>query len=331
MTGGNPQPSGEAKGRRISQSSKDTHDVGPNSFRLTPADKVAISYLILITLLISIFSHRIEWWGWLCAGHAILIVAVVAIAKWEHTVTHSAGASGHARVARFVRGWYPVALIPVTYKELSYIIPLIHPRDFDTALAAIDQRFLGVHPTVWLERFTWPALTEVLQLTYSSYYLLPAILGVVLWRSGRFEEFHFWVFIVVLGFYLSYLGYIAIPAIGPRFLPEIVQAQTKPLTGIWLFQPVRAMLDRAEGITRDCFPSGHTELTLLVLYYAHRFHRKTFWWILPIGAGVIVSTVYLRYHYVVDVVAGALLTAAVVVMAEPLYRGLGGNEARETQ
>lgn len=234
-------------------------------------------------------------------------------------------------LASFIRGWYPVALIPITYKELSYLIPLIHPRDFDTTLAGIDHRFLGVHPTVWLERFTWPPLTEVLQLTYSTYYFLPLVLGVVLWRRRSFEKFHFWVFIVVLGFYLSYLGYIAVPAIGPRFLPSIVEAQTRPLTGVWLFEPVRAMLDRAEGITRDCFPSGHTELTLLVLFYARRFHRKVFWWLLPLGTGVIVSTVYLRYHYLIDVVAGALLAVAIVMIAKPLYRVLGGNEARESQ
>jgi membrane-associated phospholipid phosphatase len=160
---------------------------------------------------------------------------------------------------------------------------------------------------------------------------LPIILGVVLWRSERFEEFHFWVFIVVVGFYLSYLGYIAVPAIGPRFLPAIVQAQTKPLTGVWLFHPLRAALDRAEGITRDCFPSGHTELTLLVLYWARRFHRKTFWCLFPIATGIIISTVYLRYHYVIDVVAGALLTATIVMTAKPLYRFLGGNATRDTR
>lgn len=302
-----------------------THQPRPGPFRLKPADKVVIAYLVFIAFLISIFSHRIEWWVFLHVGHAIAIAVVVLIAKWEQSVIQSAASSSRARVARFIRGWYPVALIPVTYKELSYIIPLIHPRDFDAELAALDQRFLGVHPTVWLERFTWPPLTEVLQLTYSSYYLLPVILGVVLWRKGWFEKFHFWVFIVVLGFYLSYLGYIAVPAIGPRFLPEIIQAQTKPLTGVWLFQPVRAMLDRAEGITRDCFPSGHTELTLLVLYYAHRFHRKTFWWLLPLGTGVIISTVYSRYHYVVDVMAGALLAVAIVLIANRLYGWLGGK------
>jgi len=230
-----------------------------------------------------------------------------------------------------IRGWYPVLLIPITYKELSYLIPLIHPHDFDATLAGIDQRLFGVHPTVWLERFTLPPLTEVLQLTYSSYYFLPLVLGVVLWRKGWFEKFDFWVFIVVLGFYVSYLGYVAVPAIGPRFLPSILEAQTIPLTGVWLFQPLREMLDRAEGITRDCFPSGHTELTLLVLYYARTFHRKVFWWLLPLGTGVIVSTVYLRYHYVIDVVAGALVAGAIVMIARPLYRALGGNQARESE
>src|SRR5207247_6518089 len=130
-------------------------------------------------------------------------------------------------LASFILGWYPVLLIPITYKELSYLIPLIHPYDFDATLAGIDQRFLGVHPTVWLERFTWPPLSEVLQLAYSTYYFLPLVLGVVLWRKGWFEEFDFWVFIVVLGFYVSYVGYIAFPAIGPRFLPSILEAQTR--------------------------------------------------------------------------------------------------------
>jgi membrane-associated phospholipid phosphatase len=331
VNGEDLRPNSAATGRPVSGFSKNTHKAGRKLFRLNPADKVAIAYLLFIAFLISIFSYRIQRWVLLDLGHAVAIAIVVLIARWEQSVIGSDASSSRAGLARVVRGWYPVALIPITYKELSYLIPLIHPRDFDAALAAIDHSFLGMNPTVWLERFTWPTLTEVLQLTYSSYYILPVILGLVLWRSRRFEEFHFWVFIVVLGFYLSYLGYIAVPAIGPRFLPEIVQTQTKPLTGVWLFQPVRALLDRAEGITRDCFPSGHTELTLLVLYYARKFHRNTFWWLLPLGTGVIISTVYLRYHYVVDVVAGALLTVAIVMIAKPLYKILGGNEALESQ
>ena len=310
--------------------------------RINPADKVAIAYLVIITLLILVFSYRIPWWRELCAGHVTLVALIVLLARvlpfspsprlpFSPSRPLPVSPSPRRHVALTLRGWYPVLLIPITYKELSYLIPLIHPHDFDATLAAIDQRLFGVHPTVWLERLTWPPLSEVLQLTYSSYYFLPLVLGVVLWRKGWFEKFDFWVFIVVLGFYVSYLGYIAVPAVGPRFLPSILEAQTIPLTGVWLFQPVREMLDRAEGITRDCFPSGHTELTLLVLYYARKFHRPVFWWLLPLGTGVIVSTVYLRYHYVVDVVAGALVAGAIVMAARPLYGALGGNEARESQ
>jgi len=212
------------------------------------------------------------------------------------------------------------------YMELSYLIPRVHPRDFDLELALIDHRLFGVHPTVWLERLTFPALTEFLQLVYPTYYFLPMVLGAVLWREGWFERFRFWVFVIALGFCLSYLGYFLVPATGPRFLSEIVTQQTKPLTGVWLFETIRGTLDRAERITRDCFPSGHTEMTLLVLYYAHRFSRGAFWWFLPFGVGIILSTVYLRYHYVVDVVAGAVLALIVVAISRRVYLLLGGGK-----
>jgi membrane-associated phospholipid phosphatase len=158
-----------------------------------------------------------------------------------------------------------------------------------------------------------------------TYYFLPIILGAVLWRKRWFERYKFWVFVVALGFYVSYFGYILVPATGPRFLPAIKGAQTFPLSGVWLFHSLRETLDRAEGITRDCFPSGHTELTLLVLYYARRFHRRTFWLLLPVGSALIFSTVYLRYHYVIDVIAGVAAAVFVILIARPLYRALGGS------
>jgi membrane-associated phospholipid phosphatase len=298
---------------------------------LHPADKIIIAYLVIIAALIVAFSFRIPVWPQLIAAHALIIAIVLLLAKWEQVVSRRVAASPRPRVAslsRFIHGWYPVALITATFKELTYLIPRFHPRDFDVELAAIDYRLFGAHPTVWLERLTWPLLTEVLQLVYATYYFLPLILGAVLWRKGWFERYRFWVFVVALGFYVSYLGYIAVPATGPRYLSAISAAQSFRLTGVWLFASLRETLDQAEGITRDCFPSGHTEMTLLVLYYARRFHRRTFWLLLPVGSALIFSTVYLRYHYVIDVIAGAATAGLVILMAKPLYRALGGSLQR---
>jgi membrane-associated phospholipid phosphatase len=326
----------------IDAQSVSVDDSPPYSGLFSPADKVVIAYIIIISALVLIFSYRIDLWRQLIAAHALCIPLIALVAKWERRARVRAyqGISARAeespapvplsfRVARLIRGWYPVALIPITFTELRYLIPLIHPRDYDVELAAIDYRMFGVHPTLWLERWTWPLLTEVLQISYVTYYFLPIALGGVLWRKGRFDKYSFWVFVVAFGFYVSYLGYIAVPAIGPRFLPLIKEAQTFPLKGVWLFDAIRTTLDEAEGITRDCFPSGHTEITLLVLYYARKFHRRTFWCLLPPGSALIFSTVYLRYHYVVDILAGALVALAVVLTAKPVYKALGGKFHRD--
>ncbi|HWP44375.1 MAG TPA: phosphatase PAP2 family protein [Blastocatellia bacterium] len=283
---------------------------------LSPADKVVIAYLAIIAALVAISYQRIDFWWAFVLAHASCIALVSAVARRAHSWPGE-------RAWRFIRGWYPVALVPATFKELAVLVPLIHPRDFDWELARIDYWMFGVHPTVWLERWTRPALTELLQISYSTYYFLPLILGAVLWRKGWLERFHFFVFVAVLSFYLSYLGYIAVPAIGPRFI--LAGEQSFPLRGVFLFSLIRETLDRAEGIMRDCFPSGHTALTLLVLYYAAKYHRLTFWLMLPAGTALIISTVYLRYHYVIDVIAGVLLAALVVLIANPLYRLLRGG------
>ena len=287
---------------------------------LGPADQVIIAYLTVIAALAAVFGQRVRYWWLIGATHA----AVIAVILLWRAPRKTAGDAGGFR--RAVRAWYPLVLVPATYKELSYLIPLVHPRDFDWELAGIDRLMFGVDPTVWLERVVTPVLTELFQLSYVTYYFLPLALGLVMWRKGWFERFHFLLFVIVLGFYLSYLGYIAVPAIGPRFI--LADRQSIALRGVLFFDSIRSNLDRAEGITRDCFPSGHVELTLLVLYYARRFHRRSFWWMFPPGSALIVSTVYLRYHYVIDVVAGTLLAVVVILVAGPLYRALGGQPVR---
>jgi membrane-associated phospholipid phosphatase len=284
----------------------------PEVGALAPADKLVIAYFTLISVLVALSPTPLSAWWLLIGAHAAVITAIVAIAMWPG-----------GRTQQFVRAWYAAVLVPLSFKELEYLIPRLHPRDFDWQLAAIDYKVFGVHPTLWLEQFTYPVLTELFQFSYICYYFLPLVLGIPLWRKQKLAQFQFLLFLMVLAFYLSYLGYLAVPAIGPRFI--LRDQQSFPLEGVLFYKPIRDALDWVEGITRDCFPSGHTALTLLVLFYAAKINRRVFWIILPICTALIISTVYLRYHYVIDVVAGVALAAGVMIVARPLYRRLGGG------
>ena len=211
----------------------------------------------------------------------------------------------------------PVLVVVLVFDTLGSLIRHINPSTYDHFLIQLDYMIFNVHPTVALERFTAPVATELLQLAYISYYFMPIILGVTLKIKGKETEFNRTVFLIILCFFLSYIGYILVPAVGPRYTMNHIQ--NTELHGIFLRDAINSTLNTLEGIKRDAFPSGHTAITLVVLYLAYRFQRLLFRIFLPFVLGLIISTVYLRYHYVVDVAAGVLLFAFTIYVGEKYY------------
>jgi membrane-associated phospholipid phosphatase len=193
----------------------------------------------------------------------------------------------------------------------------IHPVDYDWLFISIDRWIFGVNPTQWIMQFAYPALTEIFQIAYFSYYILFIMLGVELYRRFTAEEFDYGAFLIVYGFYLSYLGYFLLPAIGPRFTLHDFYAINKELPGLfftpWMRDFINAgesisfsMANAADHVQRDVFPSGHTQLTLIVVYVGHWYKLKTRWIMTVLAGLLIISTIYLRYHYVVDLLGGVL-------------------------
>jgi membrane-associated phospholipid phosphatase len=83
---------------------------------------------------------------------------------------------------------------------------------------------------------------------------------------------------------------------------------------------VRNILNTVEHNKRDCMPSGHTQMALMVLYLAHRYEKLLFYVLFPIVCGLILSTVYLRYHYVIDLFVGAMFAVGCLIAGPRLYR-----------
>ena len=191
----------------------------------------------------------------------------------------------------------------------------------DSYLISFDYMLFGTHPTVWMERFISPLATAVLQFAYISYYIMPVSLGFILIAKGRRLDFERAFFGIILCFYLSYVGYILVPAVGPRFTLD--HLQTTGLQASPFILSIQETLNRLEHNKTDAFPSGHTAIALVSLYYAWKLREKLLArMLLPLVLALIVSTVYLRYHYVIDVLAGVALAGLTLVLEPLLSRQL---------
>ena len=175
----------------------------------------------------------------------------------------------------------------------------------------------GANPTQVLQKIAFPLLTEILQIIYSIFYLLPILLALFLLKKKRYLASDFAVFSIIYGFYLSYLGYFALPGIGPRFTLHDFSALNTQLPGLFLTKYLREFVNLGESVSpstlnpaalvqRDVFPSGHTMITLIVMYLSVRLRSRSRYFFVPIGSLLIFATVYLQYHYVIDLVGGLI-------------------------
>ena len=226
--------------------------------------------------------------------------------------------------------WYIAPLVLITFKEIYFMVKPIRVYDFDNLFIAIDRWIFGADPTHVLYQFSTPWLTELLQIIYGTFYLLPIILGLFLLRKKRFIALDFAVFTIFYGFCLSYLGYFTLPGIGPRFTLHEFSTINTELPGIFLTNFLRELVNAGESIPagtinpaevvqRDVFPSGHTMITLIVIFLSVRLKSRSRFFFVPVGSLLIFSTVYLWYHYVIDLIGGLVFMIFAVWSAKHIF------------
>jgi membrane-associated phospholipid phosphatase len=271
-----------------------------------PADFLNLIFLAFLAAITVIFHTRIN-------ESSILVAAYVALIFLQAVLIQHKGRNGLYRWAYDLI--FPTVSILIVFDSVGRLVHAINPRDIDPLLMKLDYMLFENNPTVIMEKIALPLLTDALQLAYTSYYFLPLTLGIALKLKKEDYVFDRSLFFVMLCFYLSYVGYMLWPALGPRFTIN----HLAELKGFVVAEPIQEVLNRLEGIKRDAFPSGHTGIALTVLYLAFRFEKRLFRIFLPFVLALIFSTVYLRYHYVVDVMAGAVLALITIILGETLY------------
>lgn len=212
-----------------------------------------------------------------------------------------------------------VGTILWSYLMLRHVLPVIRPDSVDASLAAWDQRIFGGQPVLWAEKLNKRWFIEWMSFFYWNYYtlLLAHIVGAV-WISRNPRTATEFGIGTSLLFGLGHLGYMSVPAYGPYV--HFASRFQGPLDGTTFWNLVWKSVS-AGGALKDVFPSLHTGAsTWLALFAVHQATLDKRWRI-PAAitcfftANIVVSTIVLRWHYAIDVIAGLTLASFVAYVA----------------
>lgn len=289
---------------------------------------VVIYFFMLMALFLSYgvkmeFSHFKLW--------SILLSTLFVIYLSSTIVQHARRSLGEQvsffpfagkMLAHFVRDWFPIVALVTIYENLREYTGIIRTDSIDAALYRLDVLIFGVEPTIWIQKFTHPILTEYFAFTYSLYLLLPLTLLWLFYLFSKRREFHTLCTAIILCQCVGFLLYLLFPAGPPRFyIADLFEP--RKLTGYFgFYNAMQSRFDAVNPMTyRASFPSLHVALSSFALIYIVKFKNAVpFGRVLEIIYAILVislwiATVYLRHHWVVDIFAGWAVAAVSAILA----------------
>ena len=210
------------------------------------------------------------------------------------------------------------ALMTFLYKETAMLNTLIFPK-IDEFLSNLDQNIFKFQPSIeFSKHFNSLFFSELFYFGYFCYYLLPLVVLGILYKflPQKIEEFGF---ILITSFLLYYFIFIIIPAEGPQFyftFPDNhIEAQG-------IFGNAIKLIQKNGEASTAAFPSSHVGISWIVIFWLYQNLRKSVKYFLPFVILLMFSTVYIKAHYFVDVVAGFISAPIVFFLTFKFYKFL---------
>jgi hypothetical protein len=220
----------------------------------------------------------------------------------------------------------------LSYFQLRWILPAVSPHSLDADLLAFDLRVFHYEPSIAWDRYVSPHTTEWFAFFYFGYFFLLTahVLPIMLLGKNEFRLAHFALGIFMV-FCIGHLLYMVVPGWGPYH--HLAGQFEHPLEGGLFWRLVRATVD-AGGSQKDIFPSLHTATPTYFAIYSY-MHRRAFpfrftWPFMAFAATqIIVATMFLRWHYLVDIFAGIALATTAALVSHRVVRWEAVRRARQ--
>src|SRR3989304_2781354 len=241
-----------------------------------------------------------------CAVGLLLLGAVMVTQRIQH---------------RFLRFLVRVAAITLSYAYLFGAVDklqlIFHSEWLDPYILDFEQWVFGVQPTLWIEKFTTPWLTEWMMFSYVVYVpLYPILCGIIYFTRGELpmEEYFFTLGLTHI---LCDIGFILFPVASPMYF--IKEVYTIPLDG-YVFTFLGELMRTYLHFSGGSIPSPHAAAATIMWIMAYRYHRPSFYVLAPIVISLYVSTFYGRYHYLSDAIVGVLVAVIALILAPMIMR-----------
>ncbi len=279
-----------------------------------PVEKALSAYLIMTFVFIVLFSGRLS-------GEAphliyrIIILGLIAFFPYlEEIYCRSA-------LVRWIRIFFPFLVLSFFYAETDYLNNVLFSRNFDPEISGLESMIFGFQPSlrfsaVLQNRF----FADLMYFGYFSYYLMAIGIPLYIYFRVNRDNGERFAFIIISSFLLYYLIFIVFPVAGPQFFFRDTPVELPQ--GMIFGKVIRLIQGAGEGETA-AFPSSHVSICLMLLWGCFRYAGKLLPYVLPLACILMFSTVYLRAHYVVDVLAGVLFTPILWMSSSMLYKLLG--------
>jgi membrane-associated phospholipid phosphatase len=287
-------------------------------FSVSFVEKVTLTYFAYVTLAGFVFG--------LATRDLCIIITLNTL-----SVATMVGLSRNSLRADWVavaHNFFPVLLILVAYRESGLLLRPDSTHRLDMLFVQWDRVLLGNEFVRTVLYAGTPGIQYYLELAYLLCYpLVP--LGVaaiyLVARGGRPGESAdvrsqramegFWA-TVLMATLFCYAVYPFFPLMPPRVLfHDVPGPHIEPLLRRWNFW----LLDRY-SVQACIFPSGHVAAVTAVALSVRKYAPRLGDLFLFLAASVALATVYGRYHYVADAVAGALVGMATFLFSQRLCK-----------
>lgn len=198
--------------------------------------------------------------------------------------------------------WMPLLAIPLLHRETEFLTKCIHQHSFDTFFIGLEKKYFPSILKSYQSTKNSKLISEIIHFCYLTFYFF--IFGVPMYYYLTHNDLLFAksTFLILSILLSCYLTNSLIPVCGPRNIyQKINDARSEGM----IFKFVHHLLQ--EGSTHGtAFPSGHTAIAAGVILFAWYFQPTMLYVVLPFGIGIIISTIYGRFHYMLDLIFGLI-------------------------